>query len=309
MTSLRVKEKYDIVSKLGQGTYGIVYLANKKGTGDKVAIKTFISHDEEDRNLSEVKMIYTTMREVSILKDLSHPNIVKLKEIIFNTKEFCMVFEYCPTSLQDHLRKIRQNKTPIDNNLLKRFSYQIIVGINYLHKNCLLHRDLKPANILLDKDLNAKICDFGLARQVYQPLRDYTNSVMTFMYRPPELFFGETKYAVSIDVWSIGCTLAELVIPDFLFRGKTELELLKNIFETIGNPTSEEADNFSQIIRDHKLKLKVPAVTPGKTLKQRLLEANSKVPELFIKLLESILVLDPVKRPTCAKLLQHPYFK
>lgn len=309
MNTETFKEKYDIGAQIGEGTYGKVYSATKKnkdGKKETVAVKMFKNYDDE--KLDYVKIDYTTLREVSILKDLNHPNIIKLKDTVFNMKEFCMIFEYCKANLRNYMKTLKQSKCSIDNGLLKKFSYQIILGINYLHSNCLLHRDLKPDNILLDDNNNVKICDFGLARQIYQPLREFTNEVMTLNYRPPELCFGETKYSVAVDVWSIGCTLAEIALNEMLFTAKGELDLLMAIFSSIGNPSPEDAEVFKKIAVSKDIKMKIPTINKDKSFRQRLAEKNIKVSENFILLVENILVLNPNKRPTCATLLKHPYF-
>lgn len=309
MEKQRLEQKYDIVAKLGEGTYGKVYLATKKTTKERVAIKFYKPLSKNSEKLDEVKIDYTTLREASILKDLVHPNIVRLKEILFSSSEFCMVFEYCHMSLREYLNETKKGLNKLDHNVLKKFAYQIIQGVNHMHRNCLLHRDIKPCNILLDSHLNIKICDLGLARQVYQPLREYTNGVMTLNYRPPELCLGETRYSVAVDVWSIGCTLAEIALGEYLFLPTSDLDLLMAIFASVGNPSPDDLKLFNDILERKNCKLKLPHVARDKSFRQRVAEKKAKVPEQYIDLVESILVLNPIKRPTCAALLRHPFFK
>lgn len=295
------KNKYNLQEKLGSGTYGSVYLATTKTKIEqKVAVKFF--NQLNDKKMKYVEIDYTSMREAAILKSLDHPNIVKLKEIIFNQKGFAMIFEYCPLNLRQFIKR----NPSIKDSELKSLSRQIISGMNYLHSSCILHRDLKPDNILLDPKDVIKLADFGLARQLAQPFREYSNSILTLYYRAPELCYGETQYSLGVDMWSIGCTLAEIVLGEPLFKSISEVDLLFSIHATLGKPSEDDAEMFREISKRKGAKITMPNIKQTRTVRGLL---KDKAHEGFIDMIERILRYDPQARPTCAELLKHPYLK
>lgn len=294
------KKSYDLQDKLGSGTYGSVYLALHKKSQKQVAVK-FFNHQFSDPDLKYVEVDYTSMREAAILKLMSHPNIVKLKDIIFNQKGLAMVFEYCPLNLRQFIKK---NKS-VSTSELKSLSKEIISGMHYMHSNCILHRDLKPENILLDSKGKVKIADFGLARQLAQPFREYSNSILTLYYRAPELCYGETKYSLGVDIWAIGCTLAEIVLGEPLFKCVSEIDLLFCIHSTLGTPSDNDSLMFAEIASRKGARIKIPKINQTRTIRNLL---KGKAPDSFINMIEKILRYYPNDRPTCAQLLEHPFF-
>ena len=124
-------------------------------------------------------------------------------------------------------------KTGLNESEIVRIFKQVVIGVNYLHGKGIIHRDLKPDNILLDNSMCVKITDFDLARVVEKD-KPMSRGVATIYYRPPEIFMGETRYSYSVDIWSLGCILAEMITGEPLFKGKTEIEVVCKIFEIRG---------------------------------------------------------------------------
>ncbi|EPZ32722.1 Pkinase-domain-containing protein [Rozella allomycis CSF55] len=187
-------EKYQKIEKLGEGTYGIVYKALNRETGEIVALKR-IRLDNEDEGVP-----CTAIREISILKELRDPNIVRLYDVLHTEKKLTLVFEYVDTDLRKFLDA---NGGNLDLKIVK-----LLKGIAYCHVNRVLHRDLKPQNLLINKRSELKLADFGLARAYGVPVRSYSNEVVTLWYRAPELLLGSRHYSTSIDIWSCGCIFA-----------------------------------------------------------------------------------------------------
>ncbi|KND04733.1 CMGC/CDK/CDK5 protein kinase, variant [Spizellomyces punctatus DAOM BR117] len=194
-------EKYQKIEKLGEGTYGIVYKAQNKDTGDIVALKRIRLDNEEEG------VPCTAIREISLLKELKHSNIVRLYDVIHTEKKLTLVFEYLDSDLKKFLDAYGGD---IDVPTLKHLLYQLLKGIAFCHEHRVLHRDLKPQNLLINKKLELKLADFGLARAFGIPVRSYSHEVVTLWYRAPDVLMGSRQYSTSIDLWSAGCIMAEM---------------------------------------------------------------------------------------------------
>lgn len=188
--------KYEILGVCGEGTYGVVEKARNKDTGEIVALKR-IKLESEDEGIPS-----TTIREIALLKELQHPNIVSLQDIIHDNAELILVFEFLDEDLH-HILKAN-NWEGLEMPILKSFLKQLLDGIAYCHKNKVLHRDLKPQNLLVNKDGVLKLADFGLARAFGIPVKNYTHNVVTLWYRPPDVLMESKVYSTQIDIWSIG---------------------------------------------------------------------------------------------------------
>ncbi|TBU05913.1 cyclin-dependent kinase, partial [Hamiltosporidium magnivora] len=190
---------YQKIEKIGEGTYGVVYKAKDKNTGEIVALKKIRFENENDGVPS------TTIREISILKTLKHSTIITLLDVIYTNSRLYLVFEYLDLDLRKYLDMIgSQNKTLSDAQL-KKCVQQLITSVHFCHSRGVLHRDLKPQNILVDKNGNLKLADFGLGRIAGIPLRTYTHDIVTLWYRSPELLLGCKHYSFTVDIWSMGC--------------------------------------------------------------------------------------------------------
>lgn len=230
---------YSVEAKLGEGTYGVVWLARNKATGAPYAIKK-LRLDGFSEGVPA-----TAIREVTLLRELQHPNVVALIDVICVRHRLYLVFEL----LQEDLRKNISRRLhsiqgkPFTGTLfsvgtMRRYAYQMLDALWFCHQNRVIHRDLKPQNVLLSEDGSlVKLADFGLARAYDMPLCTYTHEVVTLWYRAPEILLGEKHYTPAVDVWSVGCILAELVTGKPLFRGESELDQLVKIFQIVGTPT------------------------------------------------------------------------
>jgi serine/threonine protein kinase len=282
---------YQRLEKLGEGTYGVVYKAEDKRNGDFVALKC-VRLEQEEEGIPP-----TSIREISILKELHHPNVVDLREVINSPGKLTLVFEYLDYDLKKFMDL---QKGPLADKLVKSYAYQMIAGLCYCHCHRIIHRDLKPQNLLLNQTGYIKLCDFGLARAFTIPLRNYTREVVTLWYRAPEILLGAQCYSLPIDIWSIGCIAAEMMTKRPLFPGDSEIDELFSIFRLLGTPTEETFPGLTE----------VPAYSAtfprwqGKDLANFLGVSNPQA----VDLIQQMLIYDPVKRISAKAALDHPYF-
>lgn len=194
-------DKYQRLEKLGEGTYGVVYKCKNKDNHELVALKK-IRLENEDEGIPS-----TAIREISILKQLKHPNIVNLIDLIHGEKKLHLVFEYLDYDLKKFLE---HNNGPLHPQLVKSYLYQLLDAITYCHSKRILHRDLKPQNLLIDKSGHIKLADFGLARAFGIPIKTLTHEILTLWYRAPEILLGQKEYSTPVDIWSVGCIFYEM---------------------------------------------------------------------------------------------------
>ncbi|KAK6129673.1 hypothetical protein DH2020_036539 [Rehmannia glutinosa] len=200
---------YEKVEKIGEGTYGVVYKARDRVTNETIALKK-IRLEQEDEGVPS-----TAIREISLLKEMQHGNIVRLQDVVHSEKRLYLVFEYLDLDLKKHMDSCPEFSQ--DPRLVKMFLYQILRGIAYCHSHRVLHRDLKPQNLLIDRRTNAlKLADFGLARAFGIPVRTFTHEVVTLWYRAPEILLGSRHYSTPVDIWSVGCIFAEMELASMV---------------------------------------------------------------------------------------------
>ena len=292
------KGNFTVLSIIGHGTFGVVYRAKEEKTGEILAIKR-VFQDKKYKN-----------RELDILKELNHPNIIRLKHFFYtkgkkegNEPEIFLncVMDYLPQTLSRILSINYQSRKQLEPFIAKLYAYQMMLSLKYLHSKGIAHRDIKPQNILVDQKTNKiKLCDFGSAKKLIQGQKSISYICSRF-YRAPELIFGATDYTIQIDVWSMGCVISELVLGRPLFLGATTSDQLVEIIRILGTPSMEDICSMNPHFKEHKF----PQVKPipfDKIFKNRI------IPEYFFDLLSKILVYNPQKRLTAEKALEHPYF-
>ncbi|KAK0529625.1 Cyclin-dependent kinase catalytic subunit [Tilletia horrida] len=288
---------YQRLENIGEGTYGVVFKARDLTPGNNgriVALKKIRFENEEEGVPS------TAIREISLLKETRDDNIVRLFDVIHQDSKLYLVFEFLDLDLKKYMEKVGSNPDGMSPDIVRKFSWQLIRGIFYCHSHRILHRDLKPQNLLIDKEGNLKVADFGLARAFGIPLRTYTHEVVTLWYRAPEVLLGSRHYSTAIDMWSVGCIFAEMAARSPLFPGDSEIDEIFRIFRTLGTPTNENWPGV-QNLPDYKTTF--PRWT-GVPLRR----AVPQLDEDGLDLLKDMLVYDPAGRISAKRSLQHPYF-
>lgn len=297
---------YEKLNRISEGTYGVVYRARDRETGEICALKKVKLEKERDG------FPLTSIREINILLSLDHPHIVNVSEVVVGPSldAVFMVMEYA-----DHdLKMVMEERMtqPFSIAEVKTLMMQLLSGMAYLHDNWVLHRDLKTSNILYTNRGELKLCDFGLARQYGSPLAPYTAMVVTLWYRAPELLLGQRKYSTPVDVWSIGCIMAELLSKEALFQARTEIELLTTILKTMGSPTEQSWPGLTKLPNARKVNL---GKFPSGTLRQRFppaslgFDGRPSLSEAGFDLLSRLLELCPEKRISCEEALDHAWFR
>lgn len=221
-------DKYQKLQRIGEGTYGVVYKAKHREHGTILALKR-IRLESEDEGVP-----CTAIREISLLKELNHPNIVRLYDVIHTERKLTLVFEFLDQDLKKYIDSCN-GKMEIHN--IKSFLYQLLKGVMYCHQHLILHRDLKPQNLLINDEGELKLADFGLARAFGIPVRSYTHEVVTLWYRAPEVLMESTRYSTPLDIWSCGCIFTEMATGRPLFPGSGDQDQLVRIFKIMGTPT------------------------------------------------------------------------
>ncbi|GIX62734.1 cell-cycle-assocaited protein kinase ERK7, putative [Babesia caballi] len=295
-----ILSKFHILQKLGKGAYGIVWKVVNKETQEVVALKKIF---DAFRNSTDAQRTY---REIMFLHYLRKSNnIVELKEVYAakNDRDLYLTFEYVDTDLHAVIRI-----NILEEVHKKYILYQIIKAIHYIHSGDLLHRDLKPSNVLLNAKCNIKLADFGLARSVaHDEVTDeapvLTDYVATRWYRAPEILVGSTKYTKGVDMWAIGCILAELLINKPLFPGSSTINQLSKVVAFTGMPSQEDMDSlgspFTAMMMSSLTKI------PQKPIKEYLPNA----PDDAIDLVKKLLQFNPNKRISTLNALNHPYIR
>mmetsp|Transcript_1925 Transcript_1925/g.3051 ORF Transcript_1925/g.3051 Transcript_1925/m.3051 type:complete len:294 (+) Transcript_1925:61-942(+) len=277
-------------SNCGEGTYGVVYKARDRQTDQFVAMKKIRLETEDDGIPS------TTLREISTLRQLRHPNIVELNDVIHSDGRLYLVFEFVDKDLKKYMEAV---SGPLDPELIKSYTMQLLRGLEFCHTRAVMHRDLKPQNILVSRDGRLKLADFGLARAFVPPIRPFTHEVVTLWYRPPEILLGSKTYALPMDMWAVGCIMAEMVTKRPLFPGDSEIDELYKIFRMLGTPNEQSWPGVTSL-QDWNESFPVwPA-----------LNINKFVPGFSyegIDMIERLLAMDPRHRLSAHDALKHPY--
>ncbi|ANB15444.1 cyclin-dependent serine/threonine-protein kinase CDC28 [Sugiyamaella lignohabitans] len=227
--------------------------------------------------------------------------IVSLYNIVHSdSHKLYLVFEFLDLDLKKYMESIPANMG-LEPDMVKRFMSQLVKGTRYCHSHRILHRDLKPQNLLIDKEGNLKLADFGLARAFGVPLRTYTHEVVTLWYRAPEILLGGRQYSTGVDMWSIGCIFAEMVTRKPLFPGDSEIDEIFKIFRLLGTPNESVWPGVTSL-PDFK-------TTFPQWSKRRIESQVTGLDELGLDLLENLLAYDPAMRISAKRAILHPYFE
>ncbi|QDZ20455.1 cyclin-dependent kinase [Chloropicon primus] len=302
-----------LVGKMGEGSEGVVYVVESKDEeGGRYAVKAYKTKGKNG-------VCTAAIREIGLLRELCHENVVRLKEVHVARAEqrVFLSYEKCASDLQQLIRHHLAQKRSIPAYTVKSLLWQILRGADYLHSNWVMHRDLKPSNILLDaKEGRAKIADFGSARIFKKPLQHLLKAngvVVTLWYRAPELLLGAQHYTPAVDVWAIGCLFGELLRLRPLFhseqrpQNKFQVKQMERIINILGRPT---AGKWRDI---HHWKHNTDGIADykpprGKARKLETMLALGKDDQALV-LLKRMLDYDPSKRITAAEALDHKYFQ
>jgi len=298
---------FEIVKKIGQGTYGTVYKARDLRPAAKVrrvALKRIDLDSDEGISAS-------TLREVALLKRLRHPSVVTLHGLFFESSCMYLVFECFSGDLKQFMSKQRGSHVSLRTatNIMR----QVVEGVSFCHSRGVLHRDLKPHNILIDFESHrVKVTDFGLARAVILPGCDWTHEVVTLWYRAPEVLLGCDAYSLSIDSWAMGCILAEMLNDDqVLLSGNSELALLLSIFRSLGTPSAHTWPALDAECKDFNGKFPKWTRCPMRELlshRRGAQDLDTRQGRDLIDCLDALFVLDPKQRLSAKEALAHPCF-
>eukprot|EP01064_Diplonema_japonicum_P018387 TRINITY_DN2707_c0_g1_i1.p1 TRINITY_DN2707_c0_g1~~TRINITY_DN2707_c0_g1_i1.p1 ORF type:complete len:330 (+),score=72.56 TRINITY_DN2707_c0_g1_i1:56-991(+) len=293
--------RYQKLDKIGEGTYGTVYKAKDKQTGDLVALKCIRLDNEEEG------VTCTAIREVSLLKELKHPNIVKLHTVDLNEKKLTLVFEYLDMDLKNYLDS---NKGHVTLDQVKNFMSQLLMSIHYCHHRNVLHRDLKPQNLLIRQSTGElKLADFGLGKSCGIPVNKLTSEVVTLWYRAPDVLLGSNNYGPGVDLWALGCIFCEMVTGKALVTGRTDADQLSKIFKFLGTPDTNVWPSMnsypnSRMLADNNF----PTYKPGAHVEYFETVPFKTLGKDGVDLIKRFLRYEPSQRITAVDALASPFF-
>lgn len=280
-------ERYTKTRTLGSGAFGEVYEAKDSETSQVVAIKKFGIKSAENG------VDFSTIRELKILQELNHPNIVKFLDVFQRKENLHLVLELAPYSLA------ALAPLGLSQGAIKTVSRQMLAGLAYLHRNWIMHRDLSPGNILITPSGVVKITDFGLSKVLTSQETQHTRFVTTLWYRAPEVLFGTRYYGRTVDLWAAGCILAELLDRRPMFQGGNDIEQVTAIFTKLGTPASEDWPGVSYFPNYMRQQAAAPLM-----FERAFREAEPQA----VNLLKRLLTYNPSERISAEAALQHPYF-
>lgn len=273
----------------------MVYKARDIKNNNRVVALKKIRLEAEDEGVPS-----TAIREISLLKEMHDDNVLSLLNIVHTDgHKLYLVCEFLDMDLKKYMEAIPSG-VGLGADMIKRFMVQLVKGTRYCHSRRILHRDLKPQNLLIDKEGNLKVADFGLARAFGVPLRSYTHEVVTLWYRAPEILLGSRQYSTGIDMWSVGCIFAEMITRKPLFPGDSEIDEIFKIFRVLG--TANE-DSWPGVTTLPNYKSTFP-----QWARRDISRHVPGIDEYGADLLMNLLNYDPAMRISAKRSLLHPYF-
>uniref|UniRef100_A0A8C4I9V8 Cyclin-dependent kinase 7 n=1 Tax=Dicentrarchus labrax TaxID=13489 RepID=A0A8C4I9V8_DICLA len=293
-------KRYEKLDFLGEGQFATVYKARDKTTDNIVAIKKIkVGHRTEAKD----GINRTALREIKLLQELHHPNIIGVGKHCWMPSDTNLTSAWCLISWKPIWRSetviIKDTSLVLTPANIKAYILMTLQGLEYMHQHWVLHRDLKPNNLLLDGNGVLKLADFGLAKAFGSPNRVYTHQVVTRWYRSPELLFGARMYGVGVDMWAVGCILAELLLRIPFLAGDSDLDQLTKIFEALGTPTEETWPGVSSLPDYVSFK-----IFPGTPLEHIFSAAGDDL----LELLQGLFTFNPSTRNTATQALKMKYF-
>jgi serine/threonine protein kinase len=288
------KSQYDMLEILGEGTYGKVRKARCRQSGQMRALKQMKLTNQDEGVPS------TAIREIAILKELSHDNVVRLIDVFCKPGELVLVFELLDSDLKKHMKALGGR---LQAAQVRSFTQQLLAGIEYCHAHRIIHRDLKPQNLLIDNRMRLKIADFGLARAFILPMPQYTHEVVTVWYRPLEILLGSKLYSLPVDMWGVGRIFAEMATGSPLLAGDSEIDTAFKIFQKLGTPTEAAWPGVSEL---PDFKPSFPKWQPKGWANIR--NTLAQVGTSGVDLLEQLTRYNPSARISARSALQHAYF-
>jgi cyclin-dependent kinase 1 len=267
------------------------YKARDSQTDSLVLLKKFKLQGDDNG------IPYSVLREISVHQTLRHPRIVELHDVVMSGKYIQLAFDYTERTLHDEICR-HKSSGGVPTLSVKKYIYQILQGVAFCHARGVMHRDLKPQNIMLESHGCVKLSSFSISR-TFTDIRTYTHEVVTLWYRCPEILLGCVHYSTAIDLWSIGCILAELSGDEPLLAGTCEIEQLLLIFQLLGTPTAEEWPGVTQL-RDYN---PIFPRWPPKDLSAVLRRLDGE----GLSLLSRTLAYDPARRISAAEAMDMPY--
>lgn len=292
-TVWEVPQRYQLLTPVGAGAYGQVCSALDTNTNTKVAVKKLA------RPFQSAIHAKRTYREIRMLKHMHHENVIGLLDIFTPTltlEDFNDVYLVSPLMGADLNNIIKTQRLSDDH--VQFLVYQILRGMKYIHSAGIIHRDLKPSNIAVNEDCELKILDFGLARHTEDQMTGY---VATRWYRAPEIVLNWMHYGQTVDIWSVGCIMAEMLTGKALFPGNDHIDQLTRVLSLVGTPNQKLLDKISS--PEARNYVGSMPKWPKKDFREVFIGANP----LAIDLMEKMLDLDSETRITAEQALAHPY--
>lgn len=299
-----VFNNYNRLGLIDEGTYGVVYKALDKETNKIVALKRLKLEDHE------ADFPITTIREINLLLTLpKHANIVHCKEVVTGREASAvyLVMEYAEFDLK-RLCQTFKHPRPFNLSQIKLLVHQLLSALSFLHSHSVIHRDIKMANLLYSNNGCLKLCDFGLARRIGCVDQQLTALVVTLWFRSPELLMGAEQYDQAIDMWSVGCVIAELIRHEPLFPGSGEMDQLSRIFSILGSPNMTDWPDVVNTSHWQSWSIKPSPNRLNELFPRHIPHDDLVLSEAGFDLLSSMLRYDPNKRITATQSLQHPWF-
>ncbi|XP_037943490.1 cyclin-dependent kinase 1-like [Teleopsis dalmanni] len=286
-------ENYIKFNKIGEGSYGKVYKGLNKFNNELVAIKKIRFHNDDEGYAS------FALREISLLLEIKHPNIVTLVDMVPKINKLYLIFEYMLIDLKKYLKLLLEDEF-ISQSLLRSYLYQISSAVDYLHRSRIMHRDIKPRNMLIDDKGVLKVADLGMARVYKNTPHKYSPKISTLYYKAPELLLGQETYDCSVDIWAIGCTFAEMATKNVLFKGSSHINQILVIFRTLGAPTEDiwpGVTTLPHFLSEWEVESTI-----------ELTSLSGNINDQGIDLIKKMITYNPASRILAKDILKHQYF-